>query len=249
MDLLWLATRWLFSSYSVEEAEVFATVVGHLAWPLVVLAIVLTFRRQIAEFISEVEEAGWGSGKVKRGNEISRALKREASDSKEPLDDEAAPSEEERVADSNPSVTGTATEDLPAADAVAAERRRLLRFYRRIAMDRLQSSKYNTNTTSARLGAEIVGNTYADLKQALRMVAFSEKNHSGTRGRFARFETNMDALDLPDDLAADIAEARSFAHQVTSGHTKVDGNGASDYIDAVESLISRLINWAVVEAK
>jgi len=245
MDLLWLAARWWFRGYSVEQAEVFATVVGHLAWPLVVLAIVLTFRRQIAEFISEVEEAGWGSGKVKRGNEISRALKREATDLKEPLDDEASRLEEEPVVEVNPSASSNSTDGLPAADAVAAERRRLLGFYRRIAVDRLQSSKYNTNTTSARLGAEIVGNTYADLKQALRMVAFSEKNHSGTRGRFARFETNLDALGLPDDLAADIAEARSFAHQVTSGHTKVDGNGASDYIDAVESLITRLMNWAL----
>jgi hypothetical protein len=223
---------------TIEGWEVVADVVGHLAWPLLVLAVILMFRTQIATFIAEIEEAGWGDGKVKRGNQRSFKLKQEAADTEPSV----APV---LGADGTPAAADAAA-DLPVVRALG-ERQRLIMYYARVVVDRLRTSKYNTDTTSARLGAEIVGNTYADLKQAVRFIAFALRDSGGTRGVIPGVTKNLEVLALPDDLDHDIREARQFAHDVTERRAKVDGQGAADYIDVVRSLVTRLMNWSVAQ--
>ncbi|MEV7633614.1 hypothetical protein AB0N64_14540 [Microbacterium sp. NPDC089318] len=221
---------------TIDGWRVVADVVGHVAWPALVGTIVFLFRKQIGWFISEIEEAGWGGASVKRGNQKSKALKRETTSEAEEIgegDGVDAP----ELSTPGPQSLETAPEELTAA--------RLIPYYGRIAIDRLRASKYNTDTTSARLGAEIVGNTYADLKQAVRFVAFVLHGSGGRRGPIPGLHKNLELLQLPDDLDADIREARQFAVDVTDRKLKVDGQGASDYIDSVRVLLTRLVNWAV----
>jgi hypothetical protein len=228
---------------TIQGWEVVADVVGHLAWPALIITIILLFRKQIATFIAEVEEADWGGAKVKRGNQLSKNLKEEAAeaDAVTVIDLDAEPA---------PLVTPT---EQPNADLSAptpsASSARLLTYYGRIVVERLRTSKYNTDTTSARLAAEIVGNTYADLKQSIRFVAFVVRGSGGTRGVIPGLQKNLEVLELPEDLDRDIRDARQLALDVTEKRVRVSGEGASDYIDSVRLLVTRVVNWASVQSE
>lgn len=223
---------------TIEGWQVVSDVIGHVIWPALVITVVLVFRKQIAAFISEVEEADWGGAKVKRGNQRSKELKAEAS-----ADLEGA--KELEIEQAVEDVSGDAGQTGETLAALSASR--LITYYGRIVIDRLRTSKYNTDTTSARLGAEIVGNTYADLKQTVRLVAFILRDSGGMRGVIPGLQKNLEVLQLPDDLDRDIRDARQLALDVTEKRLKVDGQGASDYIDSVRLLVTRLVNWALAQ--
>ncbi len=228
---------------TIEGWQIVGDVVGHVVWPFVVLGIALIFRRQLAGLLSDVEEADWGGAKLKLGTRRSKELQKEVKDAAE--DDSAeiiTPGEGEGEGDvggDKPSDTG--------ADSVP-DSVRFLAYYGRTVVDRLNSSDYNTDTTSVRLGAEIVGSTYADLKQAVRVVAFVTRNSGGRRGVIPSFAKNLDVLQLPAELDSEIRKARQFAIDVTEKRIKVQGEGASAYIDSVASLVGRLVNWAQKQA-
>ncbi len=221
---------------TIEGWQVVADVIGHVIWPALVITIVLLFRTQIASFITEVEEADWGGAKLKRGNRRSRELKEEASDHGPDDTIEGASESEAEIVE---------PQFVPENDV--PEPFRFLTYYGRTVIDRLRSSKYNTDTTSARLGAEIVGSSYADLKQAVRIVAFVVRGSGGSRGVIPGLTKNLEVLALPDDLDRDIRDARQIAVDVTEKRLRVDGDGASDYIDSIRSLVTRLIRWALSE--
>ncbi|WP_372469214.1 hypothetical protein ACCO44_08160 [Microbacterium maritypicum] len=227
---------------TIEGWNVVSDVVGHIVWPLLVATLIFAFRKPIYAFISDAEEAGWGSATVKRGNQRSRNLKQETA----PHRDDAV--EERDPVSTQHGVAASSGDPDPLVEDATPTPDRTIRFYGRIVIDRLRRSKYNTDTTSARLGAEIVGTTYADLKQAVRLIAFLVGSTSGQRGPLAGVEPTLDALSLPDDLAADIREARKLAIDVTERTAKVDGQGAADYIDSVRALIERLVEWGVSQA-
>jgi hypothetical protein len=223
---------------TIEGWQIVSDVIGHIAWPLVVVAALLVLRRPIIAFISDIDEAGWGSAKVKRGNKRSETLKAEATDGTQADD----------AFDSEP--TADDAIDTGSSDAKvdpSIDPAHLLRYYGRIVIDRLRGSKYNVDTTSARLGAEIVGSTYADLKQAVRVVAYVHGS-VGMRGKLPSLETSLDALQLPSDLDGDIREARKFSMDVTSRTVKVNGEGAANYIDSVRAVTTRLLTWAIDKA-
>ncbi|WP_307505599.1 hypothetical protein [Clavibacter sp. B3I6] len=119
----------------------------------------------------------------------------------------------------------------------------LLSFYERIVRERLRRSTYNTSTTSARLGAEIVGNSYADLKQALRVVHYLHFG-MGSRGKIRSTRRMYQDLGLPAALQNDMLKARSFATDVHERRDVVDGVGAEAYIKTVDALVGRLCSWA-----
>lgn len=226
---------------TIEGWQIVSDIVGHLIWPLLVAALVIAFYKPIHAFLTDAEEAGWGSAKVKRGNQRSHNLKKET-----------APSGSDDEGEETTSSARTSAEPLAGMqellDLSPASPADTIRYYGRIVLDRLRRSKYNTDTTSARLGGEIVGTTYADLKQAVRMIAYLVGATSGKRGPLAGLEPTLDGLALPDDLAADIREARQLAMDVTDRTAKVDGQGAADYIDSVRALVQRLVEWGVAEA-
>jgi hypothetical protein len=225
---------------TIEGWQIVANVIGHIAWPLLVGILVLAFRGPLVNILGNIEGFEWGKGKVKLGNERTRVLKTETTDGQmDGGDDEGAsvPS----AASHEPQNDGSGE---PAASTPEA-RIQAMKYYGRIVADRLRGSKYNTSTTSAKLGSEMVGSTYADLKQALRVVAYNAQSLGSMRGPLLGTEAILEQLALSDDLAADIRDARKVAVDVTGGAIKVDGQGAGDYIDSVRALVARLVDWGI----
>jgi hypothetical protein len=245
---------------TIEGWKIVADVIGHVVWPLLVAIVLIRFHKPLYKFLSEADEAAWGGASVKRGNKESKQLRSMVEDTvgevvegNSPVVDE---SDDSKGSDQHDSLNLQAETDLRVDDIqtgvdtggtarLAADRAATLRYYGRVAENRLVNSKYNTSTSSARLGAELVGNSYADLKQAVRMVAFVAQGVGGTRGRLPALLGTLDGLILPRELDADIRKARAFAEDVTAGSLRVDGQGASDYIDSVRVLVNQLIAWGV----
>ncbi|UKF32108.1 hypothetical protein [Clavibacter phaseoli] len=119
----------------------------------------------------------------------------------------------------------------------------MLNFYERIVRERLRRSTYNTATTSARLGAEIVGSSYADLKQTLRVIHYLRFG-IGSRGKIRSMQRMYADLKLPSGLEEDMLKARAFATDVHERKDVVDGVGAEAYIRTVDTLVGRLCEWA-----
>lgn len=230
-----------------EWFELALTFVAHISWPVAILILLLIFRGPLTSLIDNMTEfEGWGvKAKTQRGNQRAKSLSANAADDGAPdvpkggENGQKPPTEENVEADDQ--------EDLGLTKAS------VLNSYERIVIDRLKMSAYNTDTTSARLGAEIVGNTYADLKQSVRMVS-ALFGRVGIRGRLQGTEVILDGFThdgMSGELRDDILGARDFATDVQERKVAVDGSGAEEYIRTVSSLVTRLFKWArgVLEAE
>lgn len=216
----------------------FVEALGYVAWPTVVLIALLVLQGPIRAFILDADEATWGKGKLKRSLERSSQLKWSASQG---VDDATLEGVETTPDSEHQSSSYVYTnEELNDRNI---DSKAFLKYYESVVRRRLDNSKYNTNTTSSRLGAEIIGNTYADLKQAIRIVAYFA-GLATQRGRPPRTATLLAGLDIPNSLRDDIDTSRQFAKDVTNGDLKVNGEVAANYVDSVSSLLNRLLTSA-----
>lgn len=215
-------------------AEAF-DLIGQALWPVLALIALIVLRKPLINLVGRVDEVDLPGAKVKLGNERASELKREAEENANiDLD----------TLDVRDRVDEPMPDTEPEADAPALDSERFIRYYWRIVDNRLRLSGYNTSTTSSRLAGEIVGNTYADLKQLLRVVGYF-RGIGGNRGRLMRMDALIERLELPNDLRKDILWARRFAEDVTDKTVQVDGNGATDFITAVRLTAELVIRWAI----
>lgn len=232
--------------------------VSALAWPLVVIALLLIFRSNVAALIDDLSEVtGFGASAKRRGNHRSETLKKDTgSDLEEGASGGDATAEEP---DTNESLPLEADETRHGAEEVSAfgdpvrspsSTLDFIKFYRNLAQLKMASNAANTFTTSAKLSAEIVRNTYGDLRMSIRVVAFhigGPLSVSGQRGRKVFPHVTLGRIDAPENLIDLVREARDFADDVAAERVKLDGQGADTYVDTCLEISRQLFEWASAE--
>jgi hypothetical protein len=230
--------------------------VAALAWPAVVLFLLVVFRRNVGRFIDEVSEfSGFGASAKRQGNRRSadlQAATREDladGDSIDEADGEGAAVEATDPTPPEEPGIGVAID----AAAAVADPIAFLRFYRRFALSRVRAYRTNSETSSTRLAGEIVRSAYVTLRTDIRIVAFlrggPSVTASRTTGRLVAPQATLARVGAPATLIALVVEARALALAVEDGTTKLDGRGALAFIDAVEQITRELFDWAEAEAE
>lgn len=223
------------SSNPLDWIAVVADGLAPFAWPSVVLIAIIVVGGRLGSWADEIELSWKGvNAKVRTGNSRAKMLLKSAEDDEDTGQTVAPPTDAAESAGDLPYVTDELAENDP-----SQRRKTDISYYSRVVIDRLQGSARNTDTTSARLSAEIVGNTWAEVKQAMRVFNYMVTG-VGTRGPLKTSERLLRDLDLPPDLLSDLSDARRLAQDVTDRVVAVDGTGASQYIDAAVLLVSRL---------
>ena len=229
-----------------------------LAWPSAVVILLLVFRGPIIAFIDDIYEfTGFGTSAKRDGNRRSERLRAEtqavSSDTGEsPEEGRSDISNEvesaeglDDGADGLGQVSNALTEwptGLSTASGLA-----FLRFYRGLARLKIKTHHDKSETTSARLAAEIVSNSYSDLRLSIRVCAFflqGPESVSGPRGRKALPQMTLKRLNAPVELIDLVREAWTFSKDIDDGAERVDGRGADAFIDSCLEIQSQLFNWA-----